>query len=102
MAERLQADGAGDVALQRPTGQHEQVGKLLSLPVELRTHGAARLPPISGFTEHMCAFYLRISGGGSLICLWRLDRMTQISLMTTSACFVGDTDLDTGAGGHDD
>lgn len=102
MAERLQADGAGDAALRRPTGQHEQVGKLLSLPVELRTHRAARLPPISGFTEHMCAFYLRISGGGSLICLWRLDRMTQISLMTTSACFVGDTDLDTRAGGHDD
>lgn len=30
MAERLQADGAGDTALQRQTGQHEQVGKLQS------------------------------------------------------------------------
>lgn len=31
VAERLQADGAGDAALQRQTGQHEQVGNLLSL-----------------------------------------------------------------------
>lgn len=31
VAERLQADGAGDAALQRQTGQHEQVGILLSL-----------------------------------------------------------------------
>lgn len=30
MAQRLQADGAGDAALQRQTGQYEQVGNLLS------------------------------------------------------------------------
>lgn len=86
MAECLQAGGAGGAALQRQTGQHEQVGKLLSHPVELHTdterHVHRRSLTLAEHVHLLFAHQYRREFE-----LW-LDRMTQISLMRTGLVLV--------------
>lgn len=55
VAARLPAGGAGEAALQRTTGQREQVGTLPSPPLVTHTQ-TCPLTAISGFGERTCVF----------------------------------------------
>lgn len=66
MAARPPAGGAGEVALQRPTGQHEQVGKLPSPPLQLPTQTCPFTANIWLCGAHVRFFFICVSVQGGV------------------------------------